>query len=156
MSDESLAEMKRKLRQINAQNQALDRKITHSLATQKHRLAGQQKANPTVRFPEPDITEHSRFMHTSDQFALPVQNWKPGNPFGVPEHHRTQKKNIHSADAARRIRVRLEDREVEMLMDQRYETASLELPLHGGVYEIVPTRKEPVSFEHKCIWKEYL
>ena len=156
MSDESLAEMKRKLKQIRAQNEALDKKLTHSLTTQKRRLAEQQKSNPDIRFPERDITEHSRFMHTSDQFALPVQNWKPGNPFGVPEHHKTQKKNIHSADTARRIRVRLEDREVDMIMDQRYEKATLELPLHGGVYEVVPTRKEPLNFEHKCIWKEFL
>ena len=156
MSDKVLAEMKAKLGYIQAQNKALDRNISKSLSTQRKVLAEQKKKNPRAVIEDRSVIAHSQFMHHSDQFAVPIQNWKDGTPFYRERNRGQIKKNVHSARVMRSLKVPLEEREADQIMNMRDEMATVELPLNGGVFEVVPTHTAPLDLERKCIWKEYL
>lgn len=145
-----------RLKRISAESEAIDRRLSRQLAHQTKKLEEQRKQNPGIRFPAQTTVQYDRFLHTSNQFAIPVQNWKPGCPFTREKVGKRARANVHSAAATRNIDIALEDHEVEFVMSKRHEMASVELPLHGGVFEVVPTRKEPLHFERQCIWKEYL
>jgi hypothetical protein len=142
------------LTMIASQRWALDQAIAERLAIQKKRLAEQRKKIP--EFPNRDFVGHSQFLHTSNQFALPIQNWKEGTPFYRDRGPKKQRKNIHSAAAQRSRRYPLEQEERDFILHRRYEIAELEMPLHCGVFEVVPTHKAELDFSHKCIWKEYM
>jgi hypothetical protein len=148
------ASLDEKLARVAARTAALDRLISSDLATQKGQLAKLRRTNP--EFPTKDYVVHTRFLHLSGQFPIPIQNWKDGTPFYRTTPGKATRHNVHSSKDLRCHRVPVSAREMEYICDLRHRTASLEMPLHGGVFEIVPTHKEPVKFSHKVIWKEHM
>lgn len=145
--------MEEKLKGIHDEIQSLSKSSAEKLKKQKNNLAQQRKEHPA--FPDRTISQHSHFIHTSNQFALPIQNWKEGTPFYREKTQKKTKENVHSANVVRTLKRELSDDEFDLIMSRRYETATKEMPLNGGVFEVVPTHKEPLGFSHKCIWKEY-
>jgi hypothetical protein len=142
-----------RLARVSVQTAALDRKISTDLVTQKRKLAGLVKNTPER--PTGDSIAHPRFLHSSSQFPIPVQNWKDGTPFYRTRPQRKTTKNIHSSGANRSRRILLEDDEIECILESSHQTAALEVPLRG-VFEIVPTYRGPIELSHKCIWKEHM
>ncbi|KAK8894342.1 hypothetical protein M9Y10_022777 [Tritrichomonas musculus] len=145
--------MKAKLQAIHKETEELNKVATERLKKQKKKLAEQRKEHPP--FPNKKIVQHSQFIHTSAQYAIPIQNWKDGTPFYREKFQKKSDENIHSAKDTRTIKKQLSDDEFDFIMSQRYDTATNEMPLNGGVFEVVPTHKEPLGYSHKCIWKEY-
>ena len=145
--------MEAKLKLIKKETDQLNKITTEKLKQQRKNLAQQRKHHP--EFPDRSITVHTQFIHTSSQFALPIQNWKEGTPFYRERGPKKEVHNIHSAKSIRCVNKELDDDEFDFIMDHRYETATKEMPLNGGVFEIVPTHVEPLGYSHKCIWKEY-
>jgi hypothetical protein len=143
-----------KLARVSAQAGDLDRKISSDFICQKKTLSRLRRRIP--EFPTDEFVAHTRFLHNSTQFAIPIQNWKTGTPFYRESTRRESVHNIHSSKDLRSRRVRLDDDEVDYILGTRYATASLTVPLHGGVFEVVPVHREPVAHSHRCIWKEYM
>jgi hypothetical protein len=139
---------------VAARTAALDRMVSSDLATQQRKLSKLRRTNP--EFPTKDYIVHTRFLHTSDQFAIPVQNWKDGTPFYRPNPAKDTGHNVHSSKDLRCHHVPVSGEEIEYIRDRRRRTASLEMPLHGGVFEIVPTHVDRPRFGHKDIWKEHM
>jgi hypothetical protein len=142
------------LTSISAQIKALDQIVAHRTVVQKKILA--EKRKKITEFPSPDVVGYSQFLHFSNQFAIPVQNWKEGTPFYRVRGPKKGKANIHSAATQRARHYPMGQEEIDYVLSTRYATTELEMPLHCGVFEVVPTHKEPVVFSHKCIWKEYM
>lgn len=145
--------MKAKLQAIHKENEELNKIATERLKKQKKNLAQQRKEHPP--FPDKKIFKHSQFIHTSQQYAIPVQNWKKGCPFYRESLQKKTEENVHSAKETRTLKKQLSDDEFDFIMSRRYDTATKEMPLNGGVFEVVPTHKEPLGYSHKCIWKEF-
>ena len=98
------------------------------------------------------ISVHSHFLHSSEAFSLPIQNWKNGTPF-YREKIEKEIENKHSAKILRAIPCKLSNEESEMIMEHRFQLALVERPLHGGVYKVIPYHHEPLHFSHLPIWK---
>ena len=114
-----------------------------------------QDMKSSLKFQDNDNTQikvHSHFLHSSEAFSIPIQNWKDGTPF---YRERVEKEilNKHSAKVLRSIPCKLSENEAEMIMQHRFQLALMEQPLHGGVFKVIPYHQEPLHFSHKPIWK---
>jgi hypothetical protein len=148
------ASIDEKLARVAARTAALDRMVSSDLAAQTRKLANLRRTNP--EFPTKDYVAQTRFLHISDQFVIPIQNWKEGTPFYRKRPEKKTDYNVHSSKDLRCHRVLVSDQEIEYICGRRHHTALLEMPLHSAAFEIVPTHTEPVRSSRRVIWKQYM
>lgn len=143
-----------KLTALVKQNASLDIHATKKIKRSYKDLDDMRKFVPKKK--DPNVTSYSHFVHMSDAFGLPIQNWKHGTPFYKAPLKTKKDQNLHSAKVLRSFPCSLTQSEEKIILQHRYELAQREEPIHGAIYEIIPYRNEPIQRSHDAIWKEFL